>query len=217
MSQPAAPGADRPEITAVVFDIGGVLVDWDPRYLYRQLLDTDDEIAAFLQEVEFDRWNHEVDAGRLTWAAAVDGIAQAHPHREDLIAAYPARFGETMSGPIEGTVEVLAELHAQGVRLLALTNWAADTFLVARERFAFLGLFEDIVVSADEGHAKPEPEIFQALVRRHGLEPARTLFIDDRRSNVDAAQDAGLVGLVFTDPAALRADLDAAGVLARRA
>lgn len=202
---------------AVVFDLGGVLIDWDPRYLYRQLLATDDEVEAFLDEVDFAGWNHGVDAGRTTWADAVDALAATHPHRRDLIEAYPTGFAQTMAGPIAGSVEVLRDLHEQGVRLLALTNWSAETFPVARERFDFLALFDDIVVSGDERVAKPDPEIFDLLVRRHRLDPGRTLFVDDRRANLDAAEDAGLVGVLFTDAPTLRAELESAGLLAARA
>jgi len=216
MTDPAAsaPAAGTAPITAVVFDLGGVLIDWDPRYLYRQLLATDEEIAEFLEEVAFDRWNHEVDAGQITWAGAADEIAATYPHRRSLIEAYPARFAETMSGEIEETVEVLQELHdARAVRLIALTNWSADTFAVARARFGFLDLFEGIVVSGEERVAKPDPEIFEVLVRRHALDPARTLFVDDKPVNIEAAETAGLAGLLFTDAATLRADLQSAGVL----
>lgn len=202
--------------TTVVFDLGGVLIDWDPRYLYRQLLGTDAEVEAFLDEVGFADWNHSVDAGSTTWADAVDALSAAHPRHRDLIEAYPARFAETLAGPVAGSVEVLRELHGQGVRLLALTNWSAETFPVARERFDFLGLFEDVVVSGAEQVAKPDPEIFALLVRRHGLDPARTLFVDDKQANIDAAETAGLVGLLFTDARTLRADLESAGVLRRR-
>lgn len=203
-------------ISTVVFDLGGVLIDWDPRHLYRRLLDTDEEIEAFLDEVGFAAWNRGVDAGRTTWADAVEALATAHPHRRDLIEAYPARFTQTMSGPIDGSVEVLRELHAAGVRLLALTNWSAETFPVARERFDFLDLFDGIVVSGVERVAKPDPEIFALLVDRHGLDPARTLFVDDNQPNLDAAADAGLAGLLFTDPVTLRADLESAGLLRGR-
>lgn len=214
MTTSATPSPD-PSVTTVVFDLGGVLIDWDPRYLYRQLLPTDEAIEAFLDEVGFPGWNHAVDAGRSTWADAVDALSGSHPHHRHLIEAYPSRFAETLGGPIEGSVEVLRELHDLGLRLLGLTNWSAETFPVALERFDFLDLFDDIVVSGAERVAKPDPEIFALLVRRHGLDPSRTLFVDDKQANVDAARRAGLVGLLFTDARALRADLESAGVLHR--
>jgi FMN phosphatase YigB (HAD superfamily) len=130
--------ARRPE--AVVFDLGGVLVDWDPRRLYRTMLGSDEEIAEFFDEVDFAGWNHRLDAGERTWAEAVADHAARFPHRQHLLAAYPERFPETLGGVIDGTVRVVEELHGAGVRLLALTNWSAELFPHARERFAFLRL-----------------------------------------------------------------------------
>jgi len=210
----ASPSPELP-ITTVVFDLGGVLIDWDPRYLYRQLLATDEAIEAFLDEVGFSEWNHTVDAGTTTWTDAVAALSAAHPHHRELIEAYPLRFAETLSGPIEDSVAVLRELHELGLRLLALTNWSTETFPVALERFDFLALFDDIMVSGAERVAKPDPEIFTLLVRRHGLDPSRTLFVDDKQDNVDAAVRAGLVGVLFTDAVTLREDLESAGVLHR--
>jgi 2-haloacid dehalogenase len=204
-----------PEVTTVVFDLGGVLIDWDPRYLYRRLLDSDEEIDAFLDEVGFADWNHEVDAGRHSWAEAVEALSTRHPHHRGLIEAYPQRFTETIPGPIHGTVEVLVELHATGTSLLALTNWSAELFTVARERFEFLQLFDGIVVSGEERVAKPDPRIFRLLVDRYGLEPARTLFVDDRQDNVVAAEAVGLRGALFTGPDDLRRALSRLGLLPR--
>lgn len=197
----------------VVFDLGGVLIDWDPRYLYRALLGTDEEIEAFLAEVDFAGWNHAMDAGQGTWADSVAGLAERFPHRRELLAAYPARFAETMAGPIEGTVAVLRDLSSRGVPLLALTNWSAETFPVARERFGFLDLFSGIVVSGEERVAKPDPAVFALLVERFDLDPASTVLVDDRQVNVEAARSAGLRGLLFTDPGRLRRDLSRLGLL----
>lgn len=200
-------------VEAVVFDLGGVLIDWDPRYLYRRLLDGDAAVEQFLDEVGFAAWNHDVDAGQRTWAEAVAALAAAHPHHRHLIEAYPARFEQTLGGEITTSVQVLRGLHAAGVRLLALTNWSAETFPVARSRFDFLDLFDGIVVSGEERVAKPDPAIFRILVERHALEPAATVFVDDKRDNIEAAEAAGLRGVLFTDPAALRDDLRRLGLL----
>lgn len=200
-------------VEAVVFDLGGVLIDWDPRYLYRRLLDGDAAVEQFLDEVGFAAWNHDVDAGQRTWAEAVAALAAAHPHHRRLIEAYPARFEQTLGGEIAASVAVLRELHAAGVRLVALTNWSAETFPVARSRFDFLDLFDGIVVSGEERVAKPDPAIFRILVERHALDPAATVFVDDKRDNIEAAEAAGLRGVHFTDPAALRDDLSRLGLL----
>lgn len=198
--------------TTVVFDLGGVLVEWDPRLLYRRLLATDDEVEAFLDEIDFHGWNHAQDAGEHTWAEAVELLAARHPRHRELIAAYPARFTETLGGPIQESVALVRTLRDADVRLLALTNWSAELFAVARPQLGFLDLFEAVVVSGEEGVAKPDPAIFELLVRRHALEPASTVFVDDREANVDAAAAAGLTPVLFTDPAALRRDLTRLGL-----
>jgi len=196
---------------AVVFDLGGVLVDWDPRLLYRTMLGSDEEIAAFFDEVDFAGWNHRLDAGERTWAEAVADLGTRFPHRRELLAAYPERFAETIGGVIDGTVRLVEELHGAGVRLLALTNWSAELFPHARERFAFLRLFEAVIVSGEERLAKPDPRIFELLLTRHRLDPAGTVFVDDREVNVEAARAVGMTGLVFTDPDQLRRDLARVG------
>lgn len=197
---------------SVVFDLGGVLIDWDPRLLYRTLLPAE-EVEAFLAEVEFDAWNHEQDAGRAA-AEAVAAAAARFPHRRELLAAYFERFPETLAGELDGSVQVLDELRRRGeVRLLALTNWSAELFPHARERFSFLDWFEGVVVSGEERVAKPDPRIFAVLIERYALDPARTIYVDDRAVNVEAARAAGLTGELFTDPAALRAALQARGLL----
>jgi 2-haloacid dehalogenase len=200
--------ADRP---AVVFDLGGVLVDWDPRYLYDRLLPAH-EVDAFLDEVGFAAWNREQDAG-ASWAEAVHRHGDLYPHRRELLAAYPARFTETLGGEVPGSVALLRELHDAQVRLLALTNWSAETFPHARARFDWLDLFEDVVVSGVEGIAKPDPAIFRLLLERHGLSAATTVFVDDSPANIHAAADLGLTALLFRTAEDLRADLSRLGLL----
>ncbi len=207
----STPAGGREVPTAAVFDLGGVLVDWDPRYLYRQLL-PDDEVEDFLHEVDFAAWNHRADAGGR-WSDAVAEHAARFPHRAELLAAYPTRFRETLGGEVPGTVELLRRLRGDGVRLVALTNWSAETFPHARAMFAFLSLFEGVVVSGEERLAKPDPAVFRLVVERYDLDPARTVFVDDSPRNVAAAADAGLVALRFTDAAALRSDLTELGLL----
>ena len=198
-------------VSTVVFDLGGVLIDWDPRYLYRRLLPEED-VEAFLDEIGFDAWNHAQDAGG-SWADAVTSHGARHPHRRELIEAYPQRFLETLGGPIPGTVAILEELHSRDVPVLALTNWSAETFRVAREEFGFLDLFDGIVVSGEERVAKPDPRIFALLLERYGLEPAQVVFIDDAPVNVEAARRAGLVAVRYESPSQLREQLVCAGVL----
>jgi 2-haloacid dehalogenase len=199
--------------STVIFDLGGVLIDWNPRYLYRKLFAGDDEaMEAFLAEVTSPAWNAEQDAGR-TWREAVDALAAIHPDRRDLIAAYDERWEETLGDPIEGTVEILAELRAGGLRLAALSNWSAEKFPIARPRYPFLDWFETIVISGEVRVSKPDPGIFRHVLERLDLDAEACVFIDDSAANVEAAADLGMTALQFRDPATLRADLRALGLL----
>jgi 2-haloacid dehalogenase len=209
---PSAPDitGDRP--TAVVFDLGGVLIDWDPRHLYRSLFDDEAEMERFLSEVTTKAWNHEQDRGR-PFAEAIAELTSEHPDQTDLIEAYWRRWPETLGEPFHETVEILAALRATGIRLLALTNWSAETFPFAPPRYPFLAWFEAVIVSGEVELAKPDPAIFQLLVDRHRLDPARTVLIDDSAPNVEAAGALGFRAIRFTDAAALRRHLNAMGLL----
>jgi len=198
---------------AVVFDLGGVLIDWDPRYLYRRLLASEEEVERFLGTVCTPEWNRAQDAGR-SWAEAVDTLAARHPDQAGLIAAYRDRWPEMIAGPFEETVRVLADLRAAGVALYALTNWSAETFPVAQRRFDFLRWFEGTVVSGQEQLVKPDPRLYRLLAQRHGLDLRHSVFIDDTPANVVAARELGMLGLDFVDAERLRADLTAHGLLA---
>ena len=204
------PEVARP--TTVVFDLGGVLIDWDPRYLYRQLFDDPAEMESFLAEVTTAEWNAHQDAGR-PWAEAIELLVAKYPERRELIEAFHRRWPEMLAGEIQGTVDVLGELRTAGVRLVALSNWSAEMFPVARERFGFLAWFEGIVISGDVGVNKPDRRIFEHLVERFGIEPAAALFIDDSSANVNAATAMGFRAIQFTDPTALRAELVRFGLL----
>lgn len=198
-------------MTAVVFDLGAVLIDWDPRYLYRTFLPDDEAIDAFLAEVGFAEWNEALDAGG-DWDEAVEWLAARHPERRELIEAFRDRWEETLGEPIQPVVEIVRELVDAGVRTFALSNWSARTYAIARARFAFLGWFEGVVVSGEVGVTKPDERIYRALLERFDLDPAETIFVDDRRTNVDGAARVGIRGLVFTDAPSLRRDLRRLGL-----
>ena len=198
--------------TTVVFDLGGVLIDWDPRYLYRHLFDDPGEMESFLAEVTTAEWNACQDAGR-PWAEGVDILVTEHPQRRELIEAFHRRWPEMLAGEIPGTVDVLARLRAVGVRLVALSNWSAEMFPVARERFDFLAWFEGIVISGDVGVNKPDRRIFDHLAEQFGIEPTTALFIDDSSANVEAAKALGYRAIRFTDATALRRELVRLGLL----
>jgi 2-haloacid dehalogenase len=200
-------------LEAVAFDLGGVLIDWNPRYLYRGLFEGDEAaMEQFLNEVTTQDWNAKQDAGR-SWREAVNTLVAIHPDRRDLIVAYDERWPETLGGSIGGTVQILSDLRREGVRLVALSNWSAEKFPVALERYEFLGWFEAIVISGEVGIAKPDPRIFRHLLERTGLAARSTVFVDDSPTNVAAAANLGMVALQFQDPATLRRDLEGLGLL----
>ena len=199
-------------VKAVVFDLGGVLIDWDPRYLYRKLLDDEAAVEEFLATVCTPEWNAEQDRGR-PFAEGVAELVERHPVHAAAITAYHERWPEMLGGAVGGTVEVLAELRAAGVPVYALTNWSAETFGIARERFEFLEWFDGVLVSGEERMIKPDPAIFRLLLDRFGLDPGATFYIDDSPANVAAADRLGFDALRFTSPAQLRRDLEARGLL----
>ncbi|HVW11649.1 MAG TPA: HAD family phosphatase [Bryobacteraceae bacterium] len=199
-------------IEVVVFDLGGVLIDWNPRYLYRKLFEDDAALEHFLSGVCTPEWNEQQDAGRL-WSEAVAELTARHSDHAAMIAAYHQRWPEMLGGDIPETVEILKELKARGLRLYALTNWSHETFHVARSRFAFLDWFEGIVVSGEERLIKPDPAIFHRLLTRYGIEASRAVYIDDSARNVSAAGSLGLHALQFIDAHRLRQNLTALGLL----
>jgi 2-haloacid dehalogenase len=202
----------KDERAVVVFDLGGVLIDWNPRHLYSRLFDDAAAMERFLAEVCSGPWNAWQDAGR-PFAEAVEILAARHPEQRELIAAYWERWPEMVSGAIEGSVELLAELREAGHELHALTNWSAETFALTRPRFPFLEWFETTVVSAEVGLIKPDPRIFAHLLERIGRRPQECVYIDDSRPNVVMAEYLGFDAIPFRDAAELRADLARRGLI----
>jgi 2-haloacid dehalogenase len=202
-------------IDAVVFDLGGVLIDWNPRHLYRKLIEEEAKMERFLSEICSPVWNVKLDAGR-PFDDGIDELVQRHPEEAPLIRAWKARWEEMLGGAIHGTVAILEELHASGMTLHALTNWSAETFPIGRKRFPFLDRFRTILVSGQEKLVKPDPRIFHLLVERTGVVPQRTVFVDDSRTNADAAASLGFHAIRFTDADALRARLASLGLVDHR-
>jgi len=197
---------------AVVFDLGGVLIDWDPRYLYRKLLADEAAVEEFLATVCTPAWNGEQDRGR-PFADGIAELVERHPLHAAAIAAYQERWPEMLGGDVPGTVALLAELRSAGVPLYALTNWSAETFGITRERFEFLGWFDGVVVSGEERMVKPDPRIFRLLLERFGLDAEGTCLVDDAPANVAAARQLGFDAMRFRDPDQLRRDLTERGLL----
>ncbi len=196
----------------VVFDLGGVLIDWDPRHLYRKLFRDEAAMEAFLATVCTGEWNRRQDAGR-SFAEGARLLKLDHPDKAALIDAYGARFDEMMAGPIAGSVAILAELRRRRTPLYALSNWSAETYAPALARFDFLGWFEDIVVSGEVGVIKPDRRIFEIALERFAIEPDRAVYIDDVAANVAAAGSLGIHGIHFTGSEALRRELAGLGLL----
>lgn len=197
-------------VTAVVFDIGGVLLDWDPRHLYRQLIPDPDELAQFLGEICTPQWHLAHDLGADTLESCRE-LAAEHPEHADLIMAWAHRREEMIAGELDG-VGVLADVARSGLTCLALSNMEADTFLVRRDRYPFFRLFDGCVISGVEGVAKPDRKIFEILLSRFGLDPAATVFTDDNPDNVAAAREAGLDAIPYSTAGELRQALRARGV-----
>ncbi len=198
---------------AIIFDFGGVLLDWNPRYLYRKLFLNDEQgMERFLAEISFDEWNHLQDAGR-PFSVAVAELCARHPQFCDLIQAYDERFPESIKGAIDGTVDILHHLWTQGFSLFGLSNWPAEKFYLVRPRYEFLSWFQGIVISGEVGTAKPDPHIFQVLLTQVGRPAEECLLIDDAPANIAAAQTLGFQTIQFHTPHQLAGELTRRGLL----
>ncbi len=206
--------SEQRAIEAVVFDLGGVLIDWDPRYMYRQLFADPADMEEFLASVCTPDWHRAHDLG-ADITQSCEQLALRYPERRDMIMVWAERGEEMVAGQFDDPVELLSELKASGMPCYALSNMEPDAFEVRLARFGFMQWFDGHVISGLEGVAKPDRRIFEILLRRHGLRPERCVFIDDQPRNVDAARYLGLVALHFSSVPQLRQDLQALGVLRR--
>jgi 2-haloacid dehalogenase len=202
-----------PSIEAVVFDLGGVLLDWDPRHLYRKLFSNREEMEWFLAEICSPAWHAAHDRGVST-AASCAQLASRHPEFAEFIWAWSERSEEMIGGVVAGSVEVLRAVRETALPCYALTNMEAETYPRRLRRFGFLSWFDGTVVSGLEGVAKPEPAIFCRLLDRFGLTPGTTLMIDDTHENLEAASEFGIQTILFCSSCQLRAELEVVGVLA---
>lgn len=190
-------------LDAVVFDIGNVLLQWDATRVYAPLGMSNDEIAAFFERVGFADWNLEQDRGR-TFADGINAKAAEHPSDRVLLERYDTHWMDSIVGPIQGTVDILESLVEQDVPIHAITNFSAEKFPGEVERWPFLRHFGVTVVSGEEGMVKPNPAIYHAFLERTGLEPQRTVFIDDSLKNVQGARAVGMHAIHFTNPSDFR-------------
>ncbi|MBX3001017.1 MAG: HAD family phosphatase [Caldilineaceae bacterium] len=198
--------------STIIFDLGGVLLEWNPRYLYRKLFEDEAAMESFLSIVCTPEWNVRQDAGR-PFAEAVAELVERHPEQEALIRAYHERWEEMVPHAIEETVEILADVRAAGYRVAALSNWSAETYPLMRRRFDFLGWFETIVLSGEERCIKPDPQIYEILLRRLNQPAHECIFIDDSEKNIIVAQQMGIHAIHFHSSSALRQTLHEIGVV----
>lgn len=185
-------------IDAVIFDFGGVLMDWNPDYLYRALIPDPAERRHFLTEICGPAWNAEQDRGR-PWNEAVAALSAIHPDKAALIRAYRERWIEMLAGPIEPGVNLVRRLHEAGYALYGLTNWSSETFAIARPHMPYIDWLHDTVVSGEVKLAKPDARIFRLLLDRNNLNAERTAFVDDHAPNIEAARALGLHAILHRD------------------
>ncbi len=199
-------------VSTVVFDVGNVLIEWDPEHLYRELIPNEAERSAFLTDVCSMDWNLQQDLGR-SWQEGIDLLSAQHPEHKALITAYSERWHDMVPGEIAGSVALLNELNQKNVPLYAITNFSSEKFDEAQARFPFLkSSFRDIVISAEERLLKPDTRIYEVLFSRNNLAPAECVFIDDSEKNVAGARQAGMQAVHFTSPEQLRIELRAHGL-----
>ncbi len=195
------------KVKTIIFDLGGVLIDWNPRYVYRDIFDDEEKIDWFFENICTSDWNEKQDAGR-SLQEATEELVLKHPEYENEVRAYYGRWEEMLGGPINDTVEILRTIkEANNYNLYALTNWSAETFPVALDRYDFLKWFDGIVMSGEEKTRKPFADIYHTLLSRFKIDPSEALFIDDSLRNIKGAEEVGINGIHFESPQQLLHDL----------
>jgi len=201
-------------IENIIFDLGGVLLDWNPEYLYSKIFGEDQKkMDWFLQNICTTEWNMEQDAGR-SFKEGTELLLNQYPEYETWIRVFFDRWEEMLKGEIDDTVLILNKLNALNEKkLYALTNWSAETFPIATARFSFLKIFKGIVVSGVENTRKPYPKIYEILLNRYQLKADKCLFIDDNQDNIDAAINLGMTAIHFQNSNQLNKELVQLGIL----
>ncbi|MEO7213250.1 HAD family phosphatase [Mucilaginibacter sp.] len=200
-------------INTIIFDLGAVLIDWNPDYMYRTVFADEQQMRDFLTNVTTSDWNEEQDAGR-SLQEGTDWLINKHPHHEENIRAFYGRWIEMLGDAFDGTVEIFKELKESGkYKIYALTNWSAETFPMAQQKFEFLNWFDGIVVSGAEKMRKPAPEFYQILLDRYNVNRQESLFIDDNYRNILAAEKMGINCIHFTSAEKLREELVAKEII----
>lgn len=198
---------------AIIFDFGGVILDWNPRYLYRRFFNGNlDAMENFLTEIDFLNWNLEQDKGR-PFAVGVAELSMQFPQYATLISAYDQYWEEAIAGPIQPTVDLLQSLKQAGHILYGLSNWSLEKFQIARPRYEFLNWFETIMVSGEVNLIKPDPRIYWLFLEKIGRTAQECVFIDDSKPNILTAIDLGFTAIHFESPEQLERGLKAQGLL----
>jgi 2-haloacid dehalogenase len=201
------------KISAIIFDLGGVLIDWNPAYVFDKMFDSEEKKKHFFEYICTPDWNEKQDAGRPI-KEATEELLVKHPEWKEYIEAYYGRWREMLGGPIHDTVQIFKELKQSGkYKIYALTNWSAETFPIALELYDFLHWFDGRLVSGEEKMRKPFPEFYQLMLDRFKLKPSETLFIDDSVRNVKAAAEIGIHTIAFQSPQQLKKELQKQGIL----
>ena len=197
----------------IIFDLGGVLIAWDPDTVYKKYFGDDlEKMDRFYKEIQIDKVNAKLDRG-LPFDEGLTELAKKFPKYHEPIHLWKSKWIEMIGGTIDGSIKILESLHAQGYPLYALTNWATETFFTyIRYNYAFLNLFKDIVISGVEHEIKPEPEIYKILLRRNKLDPKDCIFIDDKQENLIPAKNLGMATIKFASPKQLQDELKLLGI-----
>ena len=193
-------------IKAIIFDFGNVLLEWNPRHVYRRFFQSEEEMEKFLHDVDFTDWNLQQDKGR-PFAEGVSELSKQFPQYAELIQAYHDNWIHSIGKSLTGTIEIMKRLKKAGYQLYGLSNWSAETFPMARRKYDFFNLLDDIVISGEVGAIKPEPAIFEIMLKRIGRPAAECLFIDDALANIEAARAMGFATVHFQSPERLENEL----------
>ncbi len=200
-------------IKAIVFDFGGVLLDWNPRYLYQHYFPGQTQaMENFLAEVNFYEWNAQQDKGR-SFTEGIAELSRQFPHYAGLIQTYYDRWEDSISGPIAGSVDILHRLKRKGYPLYGLSNWSSETYPRARRRYGFFDWFDDVLLSGTAKLNKPDPAIFELLLNKIGHLAPECVLIDDSQANIDTARKMGFVVIHFTSPEQLQTELQRLNLL----
>ncbi|MGE5641674.1 MAG: HAD family hydrolase [Byssovorax cruenta] len=193
-------------IKAIIFDFGNVLLEWNPRHVYRRFFQSEEEMEKFLHDVDFTDWNLQQDKGR-PFAEGVSELSKQFPQYAELIQAYHDNWIHSIGNSLTGTIEIMKRLKKAGYQLYGLSNWSAETFPMARRKYDFFNLLDDIVISGEVGAIKPEPAIFEIMLKRIGRPASECLFIDDALANIEAARAMGFATVHFQSPEQLENEL----------